>query len=176
MDRNTDGRYFDEESNAQDRQQSSDSYHDESPSEEETFLPRPSESLGRVGMEEPGSLTRRAWQSRLQNRIPPRATSLWKTTATWVKGPDPPRIFTISPFLPSVQHAPLGLLDRYAPKRYHRFWLLVVFYLAWLLSFILIQWKSSFTSDIPGYGAPVTLWCGATYWFVPFMSYKSDHD
>jgi len=108
--------------------------------------------------------TRKAWTDRMNDRVPPRLIRYWKATVTWVKGPKPPRIFSITPILPGVQHAPLNLLDRLAPKRAHKVCLLIAFYLSWALAFGLIMWKSSFASDVPGYGAPTRLWCGATFW------------
>ncbi|KAF2157756.1 hypothetical protein K461DRAFT_219004 [Myriangium duriaei CBS 260.36] len=96
--------------------------------------------------------------------MPPRLLRYWSATAKWVRGPQPPRIYTITPLFPTIQHAPLALLDKYAPKKIHRVALLVAVYAAWLLSFSLVQWKSSFASEIRGYGAPVRLSCHARYW------------
>ncbi|CAD0020687.1 unnamed protein product [Aureobasidium pullulans] len=62
------------------------------------------------------------------------------------------------------RHAPLALLDRYAPKKMQRFWLLFVFYICWILSFALILHKSSFAADVQDYGSPVRLGCTARYW------------
>lgn len=164
-------RYNDQDNSAAERgpQTPLERYHDDPrfSDEEETLLPSASDSLHvrRVGLEEPGSASsNKSWKVRLQQRIPPRLHRYWENTVIWVKGPDPPRIFSITPIFPAIQHAPLKLLDRYAPKRIHRFWLLIAFYGAWILAFVLIQWRSSFAGEIPGYGAPVRLWCGATYW------------
>jgi len=164
-------RYTDEEANDHEIAQSEDTYHDDPLSEEETLLPSASDSLRQVGMQ--AHRTHTSWRSRIHDRIPQRLHRSWAATVDWVKGPDPPRLFTITPYFPTIQHAPLQLLDRYAPKRIHRFWLLIAFYFCWLLAFILIQWKSSFASDIPGYGSPVRLWCGAHYWYADHPRYKS---
>lgn len=109
----------------------------------------------------PSNLT---WKARLQRRIPPRLLRGWQATKTWVIGPQPPRIYTITPVLPAVQHAPLTLLDRYAPKKAHKFWLLVLLYASWLFAFSIVLWKSSFSAQIAGYGAPVHISCVARYW------------
>ena len=104
------------------------------------------------------------WRDKIAARIPPRLKQAWETTVIWVKGPNPPRIYTITPLFPKIQHAPIALLDRYAPKRAQRFWLLVLFYACWIFSFSMVLWKSSFSSVIPGYGSPMRLGCTARYW------------
>lgn len=103
-------------------------------------------------------------RDRIAERIPPRLKRAWRATVTWVQGPQPPRIYSITPFFPKVQHAPIALLDRYAPRKIHRFWLLVALYAYWLLAFSLVLYKSSFSAQIPGYGTPLRLGCQARYW------------
>ncbi|KAF2094449.1 LCCL domain-containing protein [Rhizodiscina lignyota] len=96
--------------------------------------------------------------------IPPRIRKAGKAVARWTKGPNPPRIYKIKPIFPQVQEAPIKLLDRYLPKKRHKFLLLIAFYFLWLLCFSLVLHKSAFSSDVPGYGSPVRLSCGASYW------------
>lgn len=105
-----------------------------------------------------------SWQERIANNVPPGVHRAWAATKEWVKGPQPPRIYTITPIFPKVQHAPLSLLDRYAPRKTHRTFLLGFWYLAWLLVFSLALWRSSFAARIPGYGSPTRLGCSARYW------------
>ncbi|KAF2170899.1 hypothetical protein M409DRAFT_63929 [Zasmidium cellare ATCC 36951] len=107
---------------------------------------------------------RATWQERVSERIPSRLKDAWSKTVEWVKGPNPPRIYKITPIFPNIQHAPIALLDRYAPKRRQRFWLLILLYASWLFVFSLMLWKSSFAAQIPGYGTPVRLSCSARYW------------
>ncbi|KAK3057618.1 hypothetical protein LTR09_001802 [Extremus antarcticus] len=104
------------------------------------------------------------WRDRISDRIPPWSKSAWEATVTWTKGPDPPRIYSIDPIFPKIQHAPLALLDRYAPKKIHKFGLLLAVYFSWLLAFSLVLWKSSFAASIPGHGTPIRLGCQARYW------------
>ncbi|TKA46591.1 hypothetical protein B0A54_02423 [Friedmanniomyces endolithicus] len=104
------------------------------------------------------------WRDRFTDRIPPRLRSAWSATVKWVQGPQPPRIFTITPIFPKIQHAPLALLDRYAPRRIQRFWLLIALYACWLLAFSLILRASSYSESIPGYGSPARLSCASRYW------------
>ena len=104
------------------------------------------------------------WQDRISARIPPRAKKAWRATKEWVKGPQPPRIYTINPLFSKVQYAPIALLDRFAPKKAQRFWLLVFAYATWLLAFSLVLRQSSFAAQISGYGTPLRLGCQARYW------------
>ncbi|KAJ4346783.1 uncharacterized protein N0V89_010715 [Didymosphaeria variabile] len=96
--------------------------------------------------------------------IPPRLQRAWKATKTWVKGPQPPRPWSIQPLFPTVQRAPINLLDRYFPKRKHKVVLLILFYLAWFLSFSLVLKRSAFAADIPGHGSPVNIRCTDRLW------------
>nr|POE72777.1 uncharacterized protein CFP56_30716 [Quercus suber] len=109
-------------------------------------------------------LGRSQWSDWISHHTPAGVKTAWAKTVIWVKGPDPPRIYSITPFFPDIQHAPLVLLDRVAPKKIHRFWLLILLYASWLLSFSLILRASSFSASIPGHGSPVRLGCGARYW------------
>lgn len=108
--------------------------------------------------------TSSTWQGRIADRIPPGLKRAWAATKTWVKGPQPPRIYSITPYFPKVQHAPLVILDRYAPRKTHRILLIALVYALWLLSFSLALRRSSFAAQIPGYGSPTRLSCSAKYW------------
>lgn len=156
-------RQTDEEAN--ESRESLDTYHDEiDSSDSQILLPPGSDSVRQVGMNDPGTSSRRSWLARAKARIPRRLIIYSDAVVKWVKGPNPPRPYRIEPIFPSIQHAPLALLDRYAPKKIQRFGLLMALYLSWILAFSLVQYKSSFAGEIPGYGAPVRLWCGANYW------------
>lgn len=130
----------------------------------ETLLPRSTDDS--VDGDGAGARTewsgRPSWSSGIRSRIPDRAVRYWTATVNWVKGPDPPRPFRIHPLFPRIQHAPLELLDRYAPKRSQRVWLLIGLYIAWALAFFLVLHQSSFASEVQGQ-APIRLWCGARY-------------
>lgn len=93
-----------------------------------------------------------------------------RAVATWSKGPDPPQIQKIRPFFPSIQEAPVKLLDRFLPKRRHKAALLVFFYFCWILTFSLVLHHSASAGVIEGYGKPQPIWCGASYWYVCFVS------
>lgn len=87
-----------------------------------------------------------------------------RAIAAWSKGPDPPQIQRIRPFFPSIQEAPIRLLDRFFPKKKHKVTLLVFFYFCWLLTFSLVLHHSASAGAIEGYGQPSPIWCGAAYW------------
>ncbi|RMY69616.1 hypothetical protein D0863_06350 [Hortaea werneckii] len=111
-----------------------------------------------------GGSSKGSWQDNIARRIPPQLHYAWEKTVEWVKGPNPPRIFKIEPLFPQIQHAPIELLDRYAPKRIQRFGLLALVIACWLFAFSMILRASSFTASIPRYGSPVRLSCSAKYW------------
>lgn len=85
--------------------------------------------------------------------------------ATWVKGPQPPRPYKITPFFPAIQAAPPTLLNQYLPKRKQKAWLLVAFYALWLLCFSLVLRKSAFSTEIGEYGSPTRLTCLSRFWY-----------
>ena len=87
-----------------------------------------------------------------------------RSVVTWTKGPDPPRIQRIRPFLPTVQEAPAKLIDRHLPRPSHKAALLGFFYFCWLLTFSLVLHRSASAGNIRGYGKPNPIWCGASYW------------
>jgi LCCL domain len=87
-----------------------------------------------------------------------------RATARWVKGPQPPRDLHIRPWLPHIQEAPIRLVDRFAPKKCHRVFLLLALYACWLLTWSLMLWHNSSSGHIKGYGKPENLWCGASFW------------
>jgi len=138
-------------------------YRDDSDDESSTGPDAPLRSS--VDIDDPATRpSRPAWLTRLLPRGSERLESAWQSVVTWVKGPQPPRIFVIDPLFPRIQHAPLKLLDRYAPKRIHRFGLLIALYACWLLVFSIFLWKSSIAAEIPGHGSPINLNCETRYW------------
>ena len=96
--------------------------------------------------------------------VPMPVRRVGKAAARWAKGPDPPQIHTIKPLFPFIQEAPIRLLDRYVPKRWHRIMLLLGFYFLWILTFALVMRESTFATEIEGWGVPGNIGCGNTYW------------
>lgn len=87
-----------------------------------------------------------------------------RATARWIKGPQPPRDLHITPWFPQIQEAPIRLLDRFAPKKRQRVFLLLALYACWLLTWSLMLWHNSSSGYIKGYGKPDNLWCGSSFW------------
>ena len=140
-------------------------YHDDVASDEDTLLPPESvEGLPQDNEARRDQSKRHPLLARVADSIPSPLKSASRSVVTWVKGPQPPRIYKIKPYLPYIQEAPLRLLDRYTPKRMQRFWLLISYYFVWILCFVLILQQSSFASDVKGYGPPIRLGCTATFW------------
>ena len=96
--------------------------------------------------------------------VPLRLRKAARTTAAWCKGPDPPQMQRIAPFLPAIQEAPLKTIERFFPRRIYKFGLLLFFYFCWLLTFSLVLNHSATAGYIKGYGKPSPIWCGASYW------------
>ncbi|TGJ79042.1 hypothetical protein E0Z10_g9720 [Xylaria hypoxylon] len=96
--------------------------------------------------------------------VPYPARRVTNTVVRWVRGPQPPRIWKISPFFPNIQHAPLRLLDRVLPAKRHRLWFFFAYFAAWILTFALVFWKGEVASEIEGWGEPSVISCGVTYW------------
>lgn len=89
-----------------------------------------------------------------------------RAIANWSRGPQPPVELKIEPFFPTIQEWPLRVMDRFVPKRRHRILLLAIVYLAWFLPWALVLRHVSSEGEVPGYGKPNNIWCGATDWFV----------
>jgi hypothetical protein len=105
-------------------------------------------------------------QSSYQNLkwVPLPVRRVGKSLARWAKGPNPPRNHVINPLFPSIQEAPIRLLDNYIPKRRHKIVLLIGYYFLWILTFALVMRQSTFATEIEGWGTPGNIGCGNTYW------------
>jgi hypothetical protein len=87
-----------------------------------------------------------------------------KATAKWAQGPPNPHRYRIEPFFPRVQHAPIVLLDKYLPRKLHRAFAVFAFFGIWLLAFALVMREGLIAAEIPEWGTPTQIGCGATYW------------
>ncbi|KAG9245442.1 hypothetical protein BJ878DRAFT_501498 [Calycina marina] len=87
-----------------------------------------------------------------------------KVVVKWAKGPQPPRIHKIKPYFPNIQEYPIRFLEKYTPKRRYRVLLLLWYYFFWIFAFVLVTNDSKAATDIGGYGTPITLGCGSTFW------------
>ena len=93
---------------------------------------------------------------------PSRPKAILGRISTWLKGPQPSRLYVIVPLGGSAQLVPLRTLNTWLPQRRHRIWLLLAFYLVWLVSFIAL-FRSGFSSDVD---RTVMMACTSSFWFV----------
>lgn len=84
----------------------------------------------------------------------------------WSYGPNPPQIQRLAPFSPTLQEAPLRLVERFLPRRVHKLGALLMLYFAWILTFVLVIQRSAASGNIEGYGTPSSIWWGANFWCV----------
>ncbi|EGO61445.1 hypothetical protein NEUTE1DRAFT_77468 [Neurospora tetrasperma FGSC 2508] len=82
----------------------------------------------------------------------------------WAHGPATPQRFRIKPLFPNVQYAPILLLEKKFPRLRHRLWLLFFWIAIWIITFALVMRKELDVDEIPGWGRPVSIGCGAAYW------------
>ncbi|PSR99115.1 hypothetical protein BD289DRAFT_56414 [Coniella lustricola] len=82
----------------------------------------------------------------------------------WLQGPEAPRLYKISPFLPRIQQLPLRLVDTVCPRQWQRAFALLVFYVCWIATFAAVLRKSAVAGDVSGYGEPIRLQCGGVFW------------
>ncbi|WEW56165.1 hypothetical protein PRK78_001600 [Emydomyces testavorans] len=82
-----------------------------------------------------------------------------RSTAKWLKGPQPPRDLRFRPFLPHIQEAPIRFLNRFFPKKKHKIALLLFVYFSWFLSWSLVLRHSISAGHIEGYGQPQRISC-----------------
>lgn len=157
---------YDEEqaADADDEAQPIRRYHDDPDDTDSVGADSPLRQTPTIELEGLSSRLNPSWQQKISDRMPPGLYRAWVATRKWVKGPQPPRIYTITPLFPKIQHAPLAILDRYAPRKTHRTLLLGFWYAAWLFAFSLALWRSSFAAQVSGYGSPTRLGCSARYW------------
>lgn len=87
-----------------------------------------------------------------------------RAVAKWSYGPPNPQPYRITPFFPVIQQYPLYLVDRFLPKRKQRGWLLFFYFSIWLITFTLVKRQGTIATEIAGWGAPVDISCGASYW------------
>jgi hypothetical protein len=87
-----------------------------------------------------------------------------EATVNWARGPPNPRNFKIDPLLPPAQHFPIVMLAKVLPQRKHRIWLFAFWLAMWIVTFALVMRQGLVASEIAGWGTPVKISCGSTYW------------
>jgi hypothetical protein len=82
----------------------------------------------------------------------------------WTKGPSSKREHSIKPFFPSVQRAPIEILDKLC--RTVR-WKIIAFlsvFLLWLFLFAFLVRRNESPPQVEGFGTPKRLSCAASLW------------
>jgi hypothetical protein len=87
-----------------------------------------------------------------------------RTVGRWARGPPTPITYKIKPIFPTVQQAPIWLIDRYLPNKKHKIWLVMVYFAVWIVAYALVMRQGLRASDIPDWGTPSDIGCGNTFW------------
>lgn len=95
-----------------------------------------------------------------------------RTTANWIKGPDPPHMLLLKPLFPRIQELPAQYLDRFFPKRKQKGLLLGLLYLSWFLPWFLVLLHSRSSGYIEGYGQLQTLSCTTNFWYALISNWR----
>jgi hypothetical protein len=93
---------------------------------------------------------------------PSRPKAILGRITSWLNGPQPSRLYVIVSLGGSVQLVPLKTLRTWLPRRRHKIWLLLVFYVVWLVSFISL-FRSGFSNEDDRI---VMMSCTSSFWYV----------
>ena len=105
---------------------------------------------------------RRIW-TRLETKLPAPVARWSRKAAGWLKGPEPPRIYRITPFLERIQTFPVRQLARL--PQWVRACLYLVAFVLWAVLFAVILTNYSLPTNLAGFGAPVPLSCVTNLWY-----------
>ena len=108
-------------------------------------------------MQDEGSWKRWKW-------VPYSVRRRVRSFVNWSRGPQPPRIWTIDPVLPAVQHAPLWLMDRFLPRKKQRVAVYMGYVSLWVVIFAIVMWRGQTASDLDVWGTPAPITCNTVYW------------
>jgi hypothetical protein len=84
----------------------------------------------------------------------------------WLRGPTPPHVHHIQPWLPQWQAAPARMIDLWFPRKNAKIALLLGGLVFWIVVFFSALKASVAEQEIPGYGQPVKLSCHDRLWYV----------
>jgi hypothetical protein len=96
--------------------------------------------------------------------VPYSVRTVWTKVVKWSKGPPNPRDYAITPIFPKIQEFPLLLVEKYLPKFEHKAGLAFLYFAIWIVTFALVKRQETFATEIEGWGEPVQIGCGVTYW------------
>lgn len=86
----------------------------------------------------------------------------------WLRGPTPPHVHHIQPWLPQWQAAPARMIDLWFPRKNAKIALLLGGLVFWIVVFFSALKASVAEQEIPGYGQPIKLSCHDRLWYVCF--------
>lgn len=86
----------------------------------------------------------------------------------WLRGPTPPHVHHIQPWLPQWQSAAARMIDLWLPRKNAKTGLLLGGLVFWTVVFFSALKASVAEREIPGYGQPVKLSCHDRLWYVSF--------
>ena len=84
--------------------------------------------------------------------------------SSFLRGLDPPRKHRIRPVFEGLQTAPIRVVERLFPSLRSKVIALIAFHALWAAIFLTILNWSVVGPEIPGYGMPNRLSCGARLW------------
>jgi hypothetical protein len=109
------------------------------------------------------SQAQRIW-TKVEAKLPAPIARYSDKAVAWLKGPEPPRTYRITPFLERFQTFPVRMLARL--PQWSRVCIYVVAFVLWAVLFGVILTNYSIPANFAGFGAPVPLSCVTTLWYV----------
>lgn len=104
------------------------------------------------------------FRRKMERTIPRPVVDIPKKIMNWVRGPEPPRIYKITPFFERWQTLPVRTFARL--PRWLRICIFGIACILWITIFGVVVSGYSLPSNIGGFGAPVRLACVANLWYV----------
>ncbi|KAF2744161.1 hypothetical protein M011DRAFT_450097 [Sporormia fimetaria CBS 119925] len=107
---------------------------------------------------------RKQWDT-FYTKLPAPVRRYGGKAVVWVKGPNPPEVNRIKPFLERIQTFPIRIFNRLS--KIARFSVLSAVSIMWAIIFGVILSHYGLPSDIAGFGPPVRLSCTNRLWYSP---------
>jgi hypothetical protein len=118
-----------------------------------------------------GSLTTGRIWTRLEARLPAPVVRYTRKTSGWLKGPEPPRPYRVTPFFERIQTFPVQTLARL--PQWARACIYLVGFVLWAVLFGIILSDYSLPTNFAGFGAPVPLSCVTNLWYECLQDYAA---
>jgi hypothetical protein len=116
------------------------------------------------------SQAQRIW-TKIEARLPAPIARYGDEAVAWLKGPEPPRTYRITPFLERSQTFPVRMLARL--PQWSRACIYIVAFVVWAVLFGVILTNYSITTNFAGFGPPVPLSCVTTLWYISTLKPSS---